>query len=156
MTGRISEQFEPKEFEQLPSPEEDNSHELNEKDIYKELRLRGYNYNGMFRSLKKCNINASKGKVQWQNNWIAFLDNMLQIILLQSDSRNLYVPTGIDQLIINAPQHLEHVESLGEENPLVEVKVWKNANVIRLANLQKKKLAKKKLINIFLGPKESN
>lgn len=131
VTGRITEQFAPKEFETLTGLDEDNSHELNEKDIYKELRLRGYNYNGMFRSLKKCNLNATKGMIQWQNNWVAFLDNMLQIILLQSDSRNLYVPTAIDLLTINAPCHMEHVESLGEENPLVPVYVWKDAGVIR-------------------------
>lgn len=41
-----------------PHPDEPNDTDLYTKDIYKELRLRGYNYKGLFRSLTRVNIDG--------------------------------------------------------------------------------------------------
>jgi hypothetical protein len=41
-----------------PHPYELKDTDLNSKDIYKELRLRGYNYKGLFRSLNRVNIDG--------------------------------------------------------------------------------------------------
>lgn len=41
-----------------PHADEPNDLDLNSKDIYKELRLRGYNYKGLFRSLSRVNLDG--------------------------------------------------------------------------------------------------
>lgn len=41
-----------------PHPYELQDTDLNSKDIYKELRLRGYNYKGLFRSLNRVNLDG--------------------------------------------------------------------------------------------------
>lgn len=68
--------------------------------------------------------------VEWKDNWVSFLDNMLQTKILLEDTRNLYVPTGIDKMRINAVDHIKFVKKFGEE-PLLPVHVMKKANQIK-------------------------
>ncbi|XP_056629975.1 fatty acid synthase-like [Diorhabda sublineata] len=82
---------------------------LTSKDIYKEFRLRGYNYSGDFRSIQEFNPEYNVGLIKWKDNWIAFMDNMLQMNIFQSDTRLLYVPTYISQMIVPAKSHFEWV-----------------------------------------------
>ncbi|CAG9769092.1 unnamed protein product [Ceutorhynchus assimilis] len=88
---------------------------MNKKDVYKELRLRGYNYSGQFKQIVSCDSSAQVGSIAWDGNWTTFIDNMLQLNILQEDSRLLYVPTHINKLIIDANKHVNYASSLGEE-----------------------------------------
>lgn len=58
------------------------------------------------------------------------MDNMLQMMILQEDSRNLYVPVGIQSLRINAREHLEYIKTF-DKDPLLPVHIWKTANLIQ-------------------------
>lgn len=96
---------------------------LTEDDIYKEFRLRGYNYRSMpflhiraiivyrqffrhlFKGVKQYNITTSMGLLEWNENWVAFMDNMLQILILDVKLRNLCVPVSIDKVTINPQIH---------------------------------------------------
>jgi len=93
--------------------EDDNEKEvMNSKDIYKELRLRGYQYSGIFRSLKSASISGKKGHIVWMGNWVTFLDNMLQIMILGMNTKNLYVPTRIQKIVIDTKLHQQKVKNL--------------------------------------------
>lgn len=81
-------------------------------DIYKELRLRGYQYTGLFRSLKSASITGKTGHIKWMSNWVAFMDNMLQMKILSLDSRSIYVPTQINKLVIDPTYHVMQVQNL--------------------------------------------
>ena len=83
-------------------------------DVYKELRLRGYHYTGLFRSIRSATVNGSKGHIAWQNNYVAFMDNMLQMKILSIDSRGLFVPTAIKKLVIDPKTHLNYVKEYNE------------------------------------------
>lgn len=93
--------------------EEEN---MSSRDIYKELRLRGYHYSGLFRSLKSATTKGSKGRIAWANNWVAFMDNMLQMQILGGDTRGLFVPTGIMKLVIDTKSHLNKIRTMDDEN----------------------------------------
>ncbi|KAL3270572.1 hypothetical protein HHI36_021109 [Cryptolaemus montrouzieri] len=108
---------------------------LKTKDVYKELRLRGYNYKGAFKGIQECDCRATRAYIKWEGNWISFMDNMLQIQILQLDTRLLYVPTGIKQMVIDPKFHLQYVESFGE-NPLLPVYVSKEAGIIRCGGIE--------------------
>ncbi|EFA05248.1 Fatty acid synthase-like Protein [Tribolium castaneum] len=137
MTGRVLVPDDIKSY-QVDLPElkvsDDPKEYLDEFEVYKELYLRGYNYSGLFKGLVKCNIDGSSGLVRWDNNWISFMDKMLQIKILELDSRLLYVPTGIKKLSIDPIKHLEIVEKKSDH--LIPVSSYKNSDVIRCGGIE--------------------
>ncbi|XP_018577082.1 fatty acid synthase-like isoform X2 [Anoplophora glabripennis] len=84
---------------------------LDEKDVYKELRLRGYNYMGEFRGIETCNSEVTECHIKWGHNWVTFLDNMIQIKILQLDTKSLYIPVHVSKLVIQAKRHLGMIDS---------------------------------------------
>ncbi|XP_011705711.1 PREDICTED: fatty acid synthase-like, partial [Wasmannia auropunctata] len=80
--------------DQLPNNNDEEEH-MSARDIYKELKLRGYQYSGLFRGLKSASISGKNGHIIWTNNWVTFVDNMLQMRIIGYDTRDLYVPTSI-------------------------------------------------------------
>lgn len=94
VTGRIVEV--PKmayPFQTLPPLPQSEFPIMQERDFYKELRLRGYHYSGAFRSVLEARGDGLYGKVRWDLNWISFMDCLLQINILSKDSRSLLLPT---------------------------------------------------------------
>lgn len=85
-------------------------------------------HRGLFKGLTQSNKSATHGKIQWANNWIAFMDNMLQISILGEDTRLLFVPTSIARLTINPELHLNEVNALreGDEQKVVELPLHVN------------------------------
>ncbi|KAM3957748.1 fatty acid synthase-like [Aphomia sociella] len=75
-------------------------------DIYKELRLRGYNYGGVFRGIRTSDPRGTKGELEWNGNWISFMDTMLQFGLIGANTRELYLPTRIQRVVIDPATHL--------------------------------------------------
>ncbi|XP_031358293.1 fatty acid synthase-like [Photinus pyralis] len=121
------------------SPEDDGGISFATKDIYKELRLRGYNYSGAFRAQEKAHITGLISSIKWDRNWIAFIDNMMQTKILGEDTRSLYVPTFIGQLKIDAMKHFEYVKEL--DNPsLLPVYNHRESDAIRCGGIELRKL----------------
>ncbi|KAK0096040.1 hypothetical protein PV326_006670, partial [Microctonus aethiopoides] len=89
--------------------------EMTNKDFYKELRLRGYNYDGLFKGIKSATTSGSRGTIAWANNWVAFMDNMLQLQILGMDSRSLCVPTAIQKLVIDTKMHLNRIRAMPDD-----------------------------------------
>jgi fatty acid synthase len=56
------------------------------------------------------------GKVCWKDNWVAFLDNMLQMTLIQEDSQDLLVPTSLQKLTIDPKWHASQVQELAAKS----------------------------------------
>nr|CAD7400388.1 unnamed protein product [Timema cristinae] len=139
VTGRC---FSPKnpsdemaDLEPLEPVEGQDLIEFSSRDIYKELRLRGYNYSGLFRGLVCADNLGTTGKVQWSDNWVAFMDNMLQMQILQEDTRGLFVPTSIDKLTIDPKAHQSILQSLGEEKHY-PVYAYKDVCIIRSGGVE--------------------
>lgn len=82
----------------------------------------------MFRSIRKCTEDLCHGIIQWENNWITFLDGLLQLIFLKEDTRNTYVPISIGQILIDAPKH---IESCAKYKNAVRATLHGNLDIIR-------------------------
>ncbi|XP_069511428.1 fatty acid synthase [Ambystoma mexicanum] len=82
---------------------------LKEKDIYKELRLRGYDYGPAFQGIIESNNTGDVGKLMWNGNWVTFLDTMLQMMVVGMAGRNLRLPTRIRSVCIDPTLHQERV-----------------------------------------------
>nr|QLI61974.1 fatty acid synthetase 2 [Streltzoviella insularis] len=78
-------------------------------DIYKELRLRGYNYGGIFRGIRASDPRGTAGTLAWDDNWISFMDTMLQFGIIGVDTRELYLPTRLQRALIDPAAHLAAV-----------------------------------------------
>lgn len=114
----------------------DESIYMDSKDFYKELRLRGYHYGGLFKSVVEVRGDGALGKIKWANNWPAFMDCMLQINILALDSRALYLPTSIRKIRINSAKHIKAVEELDPENPVMEVKMCKELGIVSSGGIE--------------------
>jgi len=112
VTGTVYETLNP-EQEMVPTDllsansEDEN---MTARDIYKELKLRGYQYKDFFRGLKSASISGTQGHVIWKNNWESFMDAMLHLINIRYDTRELYIPTSIQKLVINPKLHASKLQ----------------------------------------------
>ena len=74
---------------------------LNTKDIYKDLKVRGYDYGKHFQkllSLKTNDFNRIHGEVEWDGNWVTFVDSLIQCTLMAQPMRKPMVPFMIKYL----------------------------------------------------------
>ncbi|PNF18945.1 hypothetical protein B7P43_G14906, partial [Cryptotermes secundus] len=78
------------------------------------------------------------GKVSWKDNWVAFLDNMLQMKLFEKDSRDILLPTSLQKLTIDPKQHAAEVQELNNKKSevVVPVHVYKELNIIQSAGVE--------------------
>ncbi|XP_076014659.1 fatty acid synthase [Genypterus blacodes] len=100
---------------------EDPRIKLYTNDIYKELRLLGYEYGKPFQGILESSSKGDFGKLEWTGNWVTFLDTMLQIGILSLSGRNLVLPTRIRSLCIDPALHLEKVSEYTEGKQAVDV-----------------------------------
>jgi hypothetical protein len=52
------------------------------------------------------------GKIRWSNNWVTFMDSILQAWLFVDDTRSLFISTEIQKLTIDMMQHDVYLQSL--------------------------------------------
>ena len=113
-------------------------------DIYKDLRIMGYDYGPMFRGLKNIktkDFQTMNGSVDWTGNWVTFMDSLLQTMAVSMPFRKMMVPVMIKSLKCNPKVLFEAVaknkveeevkerigdkfaEDLGEEKATVDESV---------------------------------
>ena len=106
-------------------PKPKNVITLQSKDIYRELRIRGYDYGQFFQGLSESRSDGRSGDLIWRDvlaksfkdcmiletdeeqsllwlrSWITFSDAMFQLLLMstQEVSRNLFVPRKLESLV---------------------------------------------------------
>ena len=93
---------------------------LNHKEVYKEFRIRGYDYGKEFQHIKEATYNGNIVRVEFNGNWITFLDSLIQIIILTLKSRSLYLPVSIQSFKIN-PTIFTHILEKSMEESIFDV-----------------------------------
>ncbi|KAL6267253.1 hypothetical protein P5V15_000327 [Pogonomyrmex californicus] len=156
VTGIVYETLNPEQdmipTDLLPQNNDEEEHMTN-RDIYKELKLRGYQYNGGFRGLKTASISGNKGHIAWTGNWVTFMDTMLQMQIIGYDTRDLYVPTSIQKLIINPVLHTSKLQQdiASAEEKQLAVRVYREidtiiAGGIEIRGLNATQISRRKLV----------
>ncbi|XP_048487531.1 fatty acid synthase isoform X3 [Plutella xylostella] len=107
---------------------------LDNEDIYKELRLRGYQYGGIFRGIKNSDARGVTGGLAWEDNWISFMDTMLQFGIIGVDTRELYLPTRLQRAVIDPAAHFRAVEAANGA-PLT-IHQYKNLDVVKAGGVE--------------------
>lgn len=91
---------------------------LNTTDVYKDYLLRGYDYGNEFRCIHKATLSGDRSLIRWDNNWVSFIDCLLQTRLLSDHEGTLLLPVRMEGLRIDPQKHLKNVETVGK--PLAE------------------------------------
>ncbi|XP_011313292.1 fatty acid synthase [Fopius arisanus] len=137
VTGFVRHVQNPKQEQIIfPHSSEDEPEEMDTKDVYKELRLRGYQYSGLFKGIKSATTDGSKGTLNWSNNWVTFMDTMLQMEILGMDTRNLSVPVAIQKLTIDTKTHLQQIRDMPDEEKEFKVYTSSEHNVVHSGGVQ--------------------
>ncbi|XP_056626779.1 fatty acid synthase [Triplophysa dalaica] len=105
----------------IAADQEDPKLLLKAGDIYKELRLRGYDYGKTFQGILESNNAGDCGKLHWTSNWVTFLDTMLQMIVVGLPGRSLRLPTRIRSVCVDPRLHEEKVKDYSDDQKAVDV-----------------------------------
>ena len=116
-------------------PTDEETLPLNTKDIYKELRLRGYEYNDIFLGIKSCDNYATAGELYWFNQWIPYIDTMLQFSILSISHKLLYIPSRLQYAAIDPILHNRLVKELPEDGGL-PVYYYKNIGIVQSGGIE--------------------
>lgn len=108
---------------------------LNTKDIYKELRLRGYEYRDVFQGIVSSDSYGTVGELRWANEWISFMDTMLQFSILSTSHRMLYLPSRLQYAAIDPVGHRQSVKKLPADAGL-PVYYYKSANIMKSGGIE--------------------
>lgn len=121
VTGRIR-RPEKMRMTDISAPKEETTTLLTS-DFYKELKLRGYHYEGLFRSVLEARSDGLGGKIKWNNDYVSFMDCLLQMSILGTDSRQLALPIGLDFVRIDPKLFLSSITELNpdDQSGVVEV-----------------------------------
>ncbi|XP_054286913.1 fatty acid synthase-like [Macrosteles quadrilineatus] len=133
---RLPEDVEKEQLTLPPPPKPQGDFlDLERADIYKDLRLRGYDYTGVFRGVSQADNKGVTGKLDWIGNWISFIDTMLQFSILGLNTRELYLPTRMQRVCIDPRKQKQIVEQLGE-NKSLPVYMYRDIDIIKSGGVE--------------------
>lgn len=109
---------------------------LMEPDFYKEMRLRGYYHQGLFRAVKEIRDDGLKGKIKWNEEWVTFMDCLIQFQVLMKDTRMLILPTRVRKLVIDPILHRQTIKSKGSDEITLDVKSCPYMNITQCGGIE--------------------
>ncbi|ESO05744.1 hypothetical protein HELRODRAFT_99033 [Helobdella robusta] len=112
----------------LSSMQSTSTLSLKTTDIYKELKLRGYEYGDVFKGIVSTDESGEVGELAWFDNWISFLDTMLQMQVVGLSERDLRLPTRIQSIQINPLIHINKVITKEDGSKVIPVRFDKQLN----------------------------
>ncbi|XP_028740769.1 fatty acid synthase [Peromyscus leucopus] len=126
VSGKVY-QWEDPDSKLFDPPEDPNPPEsapvsrLTRAEVYRELRLRGYDYGPHFQGIFEASLEGKQGRLLWKDNWVTFLDTMLQMSILGVSQQSLRLPTRVTSIHIDPATHLQKVYALEGENQVADV-----------------------------------
>ncbi|XP_055874982.1 fatty acid synthase-like [Biomphalaria glabrata] len=79
--------------------------QLTKEEVYKELRLRGYDYGPTFQGITNASQSGATGQLLWNGSWVSFMDTMLQIQVFSMPGHSLRLPTRIKTVKVDPKIH---------------------------------------------------
>uniref|UniRef100_A0A2K5Q2X1 Fatty acid synthase n=2 Tax=Cebus imitator TaxID=2715852 RepID=A0A2K5Q2X1_CEBIM len=96
---------------------------LSQAEVYRDLRLHGYDYGPHFQGILEASLDGNSGKLLWKDNWVSFLDTMLQISILSVSQDSLLLPTRITAIHIDPATHRQKLYTEQDEAQVADVVV---------------------------------
>ncbi|XP_070509346.1 fatty acid synthase-like [Chironomus tepperi] len=124
------------EMSEIEVEEKKDAVRLAEPDFYKEMRLRGYYHQGLFRAIKEIRDDGLEGKIKWNNEWVTFMDCLIQFQVVMKDTRMLILPTSVRKMVVDPALHLQIIENSTEEDILFDAKCCPYMNIIQAGGIE--------------------
>ncbi|CAH1641260.1 unnamed protein product [Spodoptera littoralis] len=107
--------------------------DLTADDVYQLFKDRDYSYSGEFRSIEGANASLTEASLIWRDNWVTFVDGLLQLNMLRQKHDGVSMPTNIENLIINIQEHQEIVNKsfVSDSKVLIKAEVLDYLGVTR-------------------------
>ncbi|XP_075558776.1 fatty acid synthase-like isoform X2 [Dermacentor variabilis] len=96
------------------TPAETIAYDMDCADVYKELRLRGYQYSGAFQGVLKADSKKPYAKLKWEDNWVTFLDALVHVSFIWKTKRVFCLPIRIQSVRIDPKIHARITELAGD------------------------------------------
>ncbi|KAK2100570.1 hypothetical protein P7K49_021918 [Saguinus oedipus] len=84
-------------------------------EVHRELSLHGYDYSPQFQGILEASVEGNWGKLLWKDNWVPFLDTMLQMSILGMGQGSVFLPTRITAIHLNGNLQLELAQVLAQD-----------------------------------------
>ncbi|XP_045454234.1 fatty acid synthase-like [Melitaea cinxia] len=103
--------------------ESDENMVLDSNDIYHLFHSRDYNYSGEFRCIYNANQSLDEANILWKDNWITFIDGLIQLNTLRRNNESVSQLHTIKKLVIDVQNHLGHKKILNDGTTVMKAKV---------------------------------
>ncbi|XP_049273338.1 fatty acid synthase-like [Rhipicephalus sanguineus] len=97
------------------TPREPVEFDMDCKDIYKDLSLRGYQYYGAFQGTLKASSQKPYAKLKWDGNWVAFMDTVMHTSFIWKPVRAFLLPLAVQSIRVDPFVHAKMAELAGDE-----------------------------------------
>ncbi|XP_075983865.1 fatty acid synthase-like [Anticarsia gemmatalis] len=94
-----------------------------DEDVYQLLRDRDYMYSGEFRSIERVDESMSKARLLWRDNWVTFIDGMLQLNVLRQQHDAVSLPKHIRNMCIDVEEHNQLITNTPNTKILMKAEV---------------------------------
>ena len=121
---------------EISAPKNNGAIYLAQPDFYKEMRLRGYYHQGLFRAVTEIREDGLKGKIKWNNDWTTFTDCLIQFQVLMKDTRMLILPTNVRKMVIDPKLHFKLLSQMKEDEKLIQVESCPHLKIIRAGGVE--------------------
>lgn len=115
--------------------EYDNFLPLKPADFYLDLYQKGYMYKKQFRAVKYSDNKGEHGIIKWANNWMIYIEAMLQMHLIRLNKQKLFSINYIQKVIIDPSKHVSVVDQVNPELGLL-VDVFPAVDVIKSGGIE--------------------
>ncbi|KAI8442374.1 hypothetical protein MSG28_005896 [Choristoneura fumiferana] len=96
---------------------------LTTEDVYKIFSDKSYMYRDEFQSIKDTNADFTEGHLLWKNNWVTFIDGILQFNTLRQVHNGISQPVYIRKLTINADDMAKNTETETEHPKVLKINI---------------------------------
>ncbi|XP_014236983.1 fatty acid synthase-like [Trichogramma pretiosum] len=107
----------------LHSKKTEPKYELTKVDFYQEMSMRGAEYPDEFKNVSKATIDGNNALIKWNDNWLTFIDNALQLFSFGNDSRKPQMPLTIRRIVIDHKLQEDTAQNSVEMHAIVDRKV---------------------------------
>ncbi|XP_050542991.1 fatty acid synthase-like [Daktulosphaira vitifoliae] len=105
--------------------------QLMSNDIYKDLTYKGYKYGKTFQNLSIVSQNGNSGSIDFDGQWAPFLESLLQVHLLNLDTRHYHAIKYINKISILPKKHYQSLSSKS-----ISFNVYENIRVVKTAGVE--------------------
>lgn len=111
---------------------------LTNEDFQKVYGLKGYNYSGLFNSIQEISGDGNYAKIKWEDNWMAYMDSLLQMTVVRKHTKLLTLPKSIRKMVIDPEVTLQMVKDAKAESDdvIIEAVIDENLDVCRTAGVE--------------------